>query len=53
MHPDNRAVTYLGRASQFSRYLLETTGSFDQDTNARATAAKLTKNSSTRAFVAH
>jgi hypothetical protein len=40
------------RASQFSRYLLETAGSFDQDTNARASAAKLNKNSYSRAFVA-
>jgi hypothetical protein len=39
-------------ASQFSRYLLETAGSFDQDTNARASAAKLNKNSCSRAFVA-
>ena len=39
-------------ASQFSRYLLETTGSFDRDTNARASAVKINKNSYSRAFVA-
>jgi hypothetical protein len=43
---------WLRRASQFSRYLLETAGSFDQDTNARASVAKLNKNSYSRAFVA-
>jgi hypothetical protein len=40
------------RASQFSRHLLATVGSFDQDTNVRACAAKLNKNSYSRAFVA-
>jgi hypothetical protein len=42
----------IDRASQFSRYLLDTAGSFDQDTNARASAVKLNKNSYSRAFVA-
>jgi hypothetical protein len=42
----------FNRASQFSRYLLETAGSLDQDTNARASAVKLNKNSYSRAFVA-
>ncbi len=42
----------IGRASQFSRYLLETPGSFDQDTNARASAVKLNRNRYSRAFVA-
>jgi hypothetical protein len=40
------------RASQFSRCLLETAGSFDRDTNARASAVKLNKDSYSRAFVA-
>jgi hypothetical protein len=40
------------RASQFSCYLLETAGSFDRDTHARASAVKLNKNSYFRAFVA-
>jgi hypothetical protein len=40
------------RASQFTRHILETVGSFDQDTNARACAAKLNENSYSRAFVA-
>jgi hypothetical protein len=43
---------WLRRSSQFSRYLLETAGSFDQDTNARASVAKLNKNRYSRAFVA-
>ena len=50
--PFKRRELRSPRASQFSRYLLETAGSFDQDTNARASAAKLNKNSYSRAFVA-
>jgi hypothetical protein len=38
--------------SQFSRYPFEIAGSFGRDTNARASAAKLNKNSYSRAFVA-
>jgi hypothetical protein len=55
---ENQTIPYgdlqqeLCRASQFSCYLLETAGSFDQDTNARASAVKLNKNSYSRAFVA-
>ncbi len=37
---------------QFSRYPLETAGSFDQDTHARACAAKLNTNSYSPAFMA-
>jgi hypothetical protein len=37
--------TRRGRASQFSRYLLETAESFDQDTNAQASAVKLNEKS--------
>jgi hypothetical protein len=42
----------LVRASQFSCYLLKIARSFDQDTNARASVAKLNENSHSRAFVA-
>jgi hypothetical protein len=49
---ENCDALVRGRVSQFSRHLLETAGSFDQDTNARASAAKLNKNSNSGAFVA-
>jgi hypothetical protein len=40
------------RASQFSRYLLKKASISERDKNARASAAKLNKNSYSRAFVA-
>ena len=40
------------RALQFSRYLLERTGSPDRDKNARPSIVKLSKNYSFRAFLA-
>jgi hypothetical protein len=49
---ENCDILVVPGASQFFRYLLETAGSIDQDTNARASAAKLRKNSYSRAFVA-
>jgi hypothetical protein len=42
----------LGRASQFSRYLLERAGISDKDKNARPDVAQLIKYSTSRAFLA-